>query len=206
MQDIDAIAQTTAELTRAALELRLQNNRAEELLQRIAGERVNVVVGIGAGGTEAFEDCIVIGHKASATASKSTVVASGPNNYIHPDSNINFAHVLEASSETKDVTFYGCVVSQTGLYVGERLEIAELDICDTCDLTKDSKRTAVGFQWDGCGHLNNICLDCIRDVVIAYRAKESWDAKHGNLQTQINMLHSKIFELTNAQNGGQTNE
>lgn len=179
-----------------------QLRAAEEFIGGITGDPGCIVVGEGTEKPEEFRNCIVIGYNASCDLPNSTIIATGPNVFIHPDSNINFAHVMEANSVTKNVTFPGCVVSYTGLYVGEKLEIGELDMCDSCELNPSSAQTSIGFQWDANGHLCNLCLSCVRDATMAFHAKERWNNKNGDpisyLQAKISDLEMKVENLTEA--------
>jgi len=103
----------------------------------------------------------------------SVVIAAGESTYISEDSNINFAHVMEANSDTKEVIFPG-EVTVPSLLVGDSLSMQQIDTCDAC------REEGVGFQFDAGGNLGSICMICIRRGAMAYHAKEHWASTNGD--------------------------
>jgi hypothetical protein len=121
------------------------------------------------------DENISIGYQ-SATGlrkNRSVVVAWGESTYISEDSNINFAHVMEANSDTKEVIFPG-EVTVPSLLVGDSLSMQKIDDCDAC------QEEGVGFQFDAGGTLGSICMICIRRSAMSYYAKEEWASANGD--------------------------
>lgn len=140
--------------------------------------------------------CIAIGNNARTPDGRtmSVVVCTGENDFIDPESNINFAHVMEANSETKDVIFPKSVKSYDGFFYRDQLGISDIEACSACG------EPSVGFQWDAGGYFASLCMNCIRDVSCHYRAKASWESKNGDpieqLAHRCNDLQKQIDELT----------
>jgi hypothetical protein len=137
---------------------------------------------------------IAIGHNATAPSDYSVIVATGPNKFIDPNSNINIAHVMEANSKSKDVIFPSDVTTHGSFYYKDQLMIGEIQQCDACYL--EDADTKIGFQWNTGDNLGMLCLNCIRIVTMQHRARERWIEKTGdpiaNLQNQIDQLHRAI--------------
>lgn len=149
----------------------------------IGGERTSVSIGSS---SMVVERCIAIGQGANCSMSDGVVVCTGPNNFIDPDSNINFAHVMEANSKTKDVIFPKNVTSHGGFYYKDKCYVGEVTHCAACDWVSIDE-PSVGFQWN----TDALCMNCIRDVAIQFRAKESWASRQGD---PIALLQKKLAD------------
>jgi len=125
-------------------------------------------------------ETIMIGYQPDTMIHRngSVVVAWGKNNYIREESNINFAHVMEANSDTKEVLFPGDVTAGSYL-VDDKLSMQKIEKCDAC------QEEGVGFQFDAGGTLGSICMICIRRSSMSYFAKERWANNNGDPITQI---------------------
>jgi len=152
-----------------------------------------LIMGEDAKPPETAKHIIAIGfHSTTPNMSHSVTLASGPNRFVRSDSNINIAHVMEGNSVTKDVLFPGAITTQEGFYVKEVLEISEIDTCDACG-TLDLPTP--GFNWDASGTLGSLCLNCIRDVAMQYRANQSWNNKHGDPIANLRLDMNIMFEV-----------
>lgn len=123
-----------------------------------------------------FKKCICFGVGAEPNGDDSVVIATGPNKFLREDSNINFAHVMEANSSTLGVLFPGLVESVDGFGVPEGMYIGLQDSCDVCqveksDLGSDSV-SVPGVEWKGDGFIGHLCFDCIRSSAMHWKAME----------------------------------
>lgn len=157
----------------------------------------NIAIGVEAQPPEKAKNCIAVGYGATTPdVSYSVTLASGPNQFVRPDSNINIAHVMEGNSETKDVLFPGAITSQEGFYIKENLEISEIDICDACG---NLELPTPGFNWDANGALGSLCLNCIRDTAMQYKATQHWNNKNGDPITNLRNEIKLMFEIQKKQ-------
>jgi len=130
------------------------------------------------------KNCIAIGNEAyTKQKDYSVVIAGGKSTYISEDSNINFAHVMEADSDTKKVIFPGEVtvpsITSNEFYVGDSLSMQKIDECDAC------LEEGVGFSFDAGGHIGRICMLCIRRSAMAFTAKERWAENNGDPMADV---------------------
>lgn len=152
------------------------------------------IVGVGPNEAE-HEHCITIGDPRYGTVSPnvpySVVLAIGPNEFIRSDSNINIAHVMEGNSKTKDVLFPGAVTSQEGFYLKEIFELSEIDTCDACGTLE---LPTPGFNWDASGALGSLCLNCIRDNAMQFKATQNWNNYNGDPMNNLKVEMKIMFE------------
>jgi len=152
-----------------------------------------IIMGEDAKPPETAKHIIAIGFYATTPdVSYSVTLASGPNQFVRPDSNINIAHVMEGNSETKDVLFPGAITSQEGFYIKEVLEISEIDTCDACG---NLELPTPGFNWDASGTLGSLCLNCIRDNAMQFKANQSWNNNNGDPIKNLRLDIEIMFEV-----------
>ena len=156
----------------------------------------NIAIGKNADIDGNYNNCITIGTDSQSVRDGSVIIASGENKFIDSSSNINFAHILEANSDTKDVIFPGSISSYNGIYYKDMFGICEIDSCDACSKTNKM----VGFTWDdGQGAQANLCINCVRQSVMQFQAKERWIQKVGDpisiLQNQVVQLQQQLLKL-----------
>jgi hypothetical protein len=94
---------------------------------------------------------------------------------------VDFEKNVIFSNGDEKVEFHGPVVFHNndieGINATEKIE------CDACEENNE------GFEFS---ENNRICLNCIRDMAIQFRAKESWVEKHGD---PIKKLMDRIYKL-----------
>ena len=126
-------------------------------------------------------------------------MANGPNKFLREDSNINFAHVMEANSSTLGVLFPGLVESVGGFGVPEGMHVGLQDSCDVCQvLGSDSETDLVsvpGVEWKGDGFIGHLCFDCIRSSVMHWKAMELGRAYGDPLESLRNSVADLSAEV-----------